>query len=205
MINFKQENLEEYLENGGNEYDAYLVGTNTYMAMSQGFQHAVSRDYPFVHHANMKTKYGDPAKVGTILECTQEGEPTFILMFISLGYNFRPKFQPDYLSYEGVEKCFTTLNALYKGKKFATTMIGCYKADGNGDRDKVLEILNKTCKDIEVTIFEYQQLTDAEIKRKFYDEEIAMKAIDPVKHRQMVTARKAKAQARREKNGHCGY
>ena len=70
------------------EYDSVLIGTNTYCTMSQGIQLKVMLNYHFVFEKNLETKYGDPDKLGTIIECTSEGEPTFCLCFITNGYNF---------------------------------------------------------------------------------------------------------------------
>ena len=89
----KDVNLEEHL----GEYDLILVGTNEYCTMAQGFQRHVMVYYPYAMEANMKTKYGDPAKLGEILECPsdREGEPTFVLLFICHGFNFRPHVIKD--------------------------------------------------------------------------------------------------------------
>ena len=80
------------------EYDIILIGTNIYCTMSQGIQLKVMLNYPYVYEKNLETKYGDMDKMGTILECKSENEPTFCLCFITKGYNFRPDLEKDYLS-----------------------------------------------------------------------------------------------------------
>jgi hypothetical protein len=76
-----------------NEYDVILIGTNLYCTMSQGVQLKVMLNYPYVFNKNLETKYGDKDKLGTIIECTSDNEPTFCLCFITEGYNFRPDKQ----------------------------------------------------------------------------------------------------------------
>ena len=126
-----------------NEYEAVLIGTSTYCTMSQGIQLKVMLDYPYVYNKNLETKYGDPEKLGTILQCEHEKEPKFCLCFIYEG-NFRPDLKKDYLSYESLEKCLSLVNILYKGKRIATTLLGTSRFDGNGDREKVMEIFEDT-------------------------------------------------------------
>ena len=50
-----KENID--LFNEINDYDAIIVGTNTYGMMSQGFQRDVMINYPYVQEKNMSTKY----------------------------------------------------------------------------------------------------------------------------------------------------
>ena len=85
------------LYNHVGEFDVVLVGTNNYHIMSHGIQLNIMLNYPYVYDKNLETKYGDPEKLGTILECKSEGEPTFCLCFIC-GGNFRPDLNKDYLS-----------------------------------------------------------------------------------------------------------
>jgi hypothetical protein len=149
------------LYNHVGEFDVVLVGTNNYCMMSQGIQLNIMLNYPYVYDRNLETKYGDPEKLGTVLECTSEGEPTFCLCFIC-GGNFRPDLQKDYLSYESLEKCLKLVNILYKGKNVATTLLGASRFDGNGDKDKILEIFNSCITDVNLTIYDYYQKSRSE-------------------------------------------
>ena len=162
MINIiKDIDLYDHL----NEYDIILIGTNLYYMMSHGIQLKVMLNYPYVYEENLKTKYADREKLGTILECAKDGEPTFCLCFITEGNNFRPDLQKDYLSYDALEKTLKLVNIQYKGKKIACPFLGTSRFDGNGDRDKVMEIFNKTMTDVNLTIFDYfQKSRDEEIK-----------------------------------------
>ena len=202
MINIiKDVDLFDNLEG----YDAILVGTNTYSVMSQGLQLKVMLNYPYVFEKNLDTKYGDPTKVGTILECKSEEEPTFCLCFITKGYNFRPDILSDYLEYEGLEKCLKLVNVLYKGKKVATPMLGASRFDGNGDKDKILEIFKAIITDVNLTIYDYYQKGRDEELLEILKNESKVKETDRDAYYKMVKERKAEAEKRFQKNGHRRY
>lgn len=183
------------------DYDVILVGTNIYQQMANGVQLAVMLDYPYVYNANLETRYGDPKKLGTILECKQEGEPTFCLCFICKG-NFRPDLCKDFLSYESLEKCLQLVNILYKGKKVATTLLGASRFDGNGDREKVLDIFNRTVTNVDLTVYDYRQKSREEATKEIYFKEQEAKERDYGEYHQMVKERKEMWEERFRKNGH---
>lgn len=83
----KDVDLSEEIE----KYDLLIVTTSTYCTMANGFEREVSLNYPYVREANLNTKYADISKMGTIIECSKENEPTFILSFICKGYPYRKK------------------------------------------------------------------------------------------------------------------
>ena len=149
------------------DYDIILVGTNCYQVMRNGFQYDIAKEFPYVKRMNNQTKYGDPSKVGTIVECG--GTPSITLMYISFGYNFKGN-DNEYLDYDGLERCLKLCGLLYKGKKVATTMLGCTFYDGNGKKDKVLDILERTMKNVQLDVYDYQQESYREIKRREFTE-----------------------------------
>jgi hypothetical protein len=187
------------------EYDAILIGTNLYCTMSQGVQLKVMLNYPYAYNKNLETKYGDKDKLGTVLECKSEGEPTFCLCFITKGYNFRPDLESDYLSYEALEKCLNLVNILYKGKNIACPLLGSSRFDGNGNEEKIYEIFNKTLTDVNVTIFDYFQKSRAEENKEVRERELAVKKVDRKAYYEMVAKRKKEADERYRKNGHRRY
>ena len=187
------------------EYDVVLIGTNTYCTMSQGIQLKVMLNYHYVLEKNLETKYGDPEKLGTVLECSSEGEPTFCLCFITKGYNFRPDLQKDYLSYESLEKCLKLVNILYKGKRVACTLMGESRFDGNGDREKIMEIFNTTITDVDLTIYDYFQKSRDEEMVELLKKETSVKEEDRKAYYEMVAKRKKEAEERFKKNGHRRY
>ena len=145
-------------------YDVILVGTNIYGQLSNGFQRKVRKLYPHVHEANIKTKYGDPAKLGTIVPV--EGTPMFILCYICKGYNFRPDLQKEFLEYDALEKCLKKLNKTLKDKRIASTYLGTSRFDGNGDLNKVISLFEKCCPDLDLTIYTYFQKSYHEEAKK---------------------------------------
>jgi hypothetical protein len=172
--------------------------------MSQGIQLKVMLDYPYVYNKNLETKYADPEKLGTIIECKSDNEPTFCLCFICGSY-FRPDLQKDYLSYESLEKCLRLVNLLYRGKKIATTLLGASRFDGNGDKDKIMEIFNNTIKDVDLTIYDYHQKSRAEEMKEVREKELEVKKRDRAEYYKMVAERKKQADERFKKNGHRRY
>lgn len=201
MINIiKDVDLYEHVD----EYDAVLIGTNTYCTMSQGIQLQVMLNYPYVYDKNLETKYADPEKLGTIIDCKSDGEPTFCLCFIC-GGNFRPDLQKDYLSYESLEKCLRLVNLLYRGKKIAAPLLGASRFDGNGDRDKIMEIFNNAIKDVDLTIYDYHQKSRAEQMKEVREKELEVKKVDREEYYRMVAKRKKEADERFKRNGHRRY
>ena len=202
MINvIKDEDIYNHL----NEYDIILVGTNVYCTMSHGIQLKVMLNYPYVYEKNLETKYGDIDKMGTILECKSENEPTFCLCFITKGYNFRPDLEKDYLSYDALENALKLVNIKYKGKKIACPLLGSSRFDGNGDKDRIYDIFNECLTDVNVTIYDYFQKSRAEEMKEVRDRELAVKKEDRKAYYEMVRKRKEEADERFKKNGHRRY
>ena len=186
------------------KYDVILIGTNIYCSMSQGFQRKVMLNYPYVQEENMKTKYGDSNKLGTVLECEKEGTQKFALLYVCQG-NFRPDLKKDYLSYESLEKCLKIINILYRDKKIASTIIGSSKFDGNGDKGKILKMFEKTIKDVDLTLYDYVQLSRTEELKKTRQAELKLKEIDIDAYYEAVKKRKQEADERFKNNGHARY
>lgn len=193
------------LYNHFDEYDVILIGTNLYCTMSQGIQLKVMLNYPYVYEENLNTKYGDMEKLGTLLECKKENEPTFCLCFVTKGFNFRPDLEKDYLSYEALEKCLRLVNIKYKGKKVACPLLGSSRFDGNGDSGKIYEIFNNSIKDVDLTIYDYFQKSRAEEMKEVRERELKVKEKDRKAYYEMVAKRKKEAEERFKKNGHRRY
>lgn len=69
-----------------------------------------------------------------------------------------PNSRREFIDYDALEHALSTANAEFRGKKVLTTMLGCSKFDGNGDKDKVLEIINRTANNLELDVYDYLQL-----------------------------------------------
>ena len=133
------------------EFDVLLIGTSIYNQMSGGFQSKIKYKFPQVDIENCKTKYADTSKLGTRL--TIYGQPTISLMYIC-GY---PRPNTDTVDYNALERCLLTANAEFKGKKVLITVVGASQFDGNGDRDKCLKLIEKNTKDLNLSVYDYEQ------------------------------------------------
>ena len=187
-----------------NEYDVILIGVDLYYRMANGIQLKVMLNHPHVFDRNLETKYADRDKLGSIIECKKESEPTFCLCFICDG-NFRPDIQPEYVSYDALERCIRLVDKKYKGKKVACPLLGASRFDGNGDRDKCLSILKGNSNNIDLTVYDYYQKSRHEEVTEVYYREQAVKLEDRDKYYGMVKERKRLAEERFKKNGHRRY
>ena len=204
MLTYVEEEIYDHL----GEYDAILVGTNTYCTLSQGgLQFHMKLNHPYVDEANMKTKYGDKAKMGTIVECPPdvEGEPLVVLCYITFGYNFRPDISDDYLSYESLEKCLSIVNRNYGGKRLACPLLGSSRFDGNGDGARIREIFGRHNANIDLTVYDFKQKSRAEMMKEVYDAEQEARKTDKDKYYDMVRERKRLAEERYKRNKHRRY
>lgn len=138
------------------KYDVILIGTNIYNKMSDGFQLKIRKVEPMVLELNMGTKYADNNKLGKRVSL-YDSTPIYSLCFIVKGYNFRPDKESDYLDYNALETCIKTANLEFQGKKVATTLIGSSIFDGNGDRVKILKILEENSDKIDLYVYDYIQ------------------------------------------------
>lgn len=135
------------------EYDTILLTANIYGTMRNGIAFDVKTFYKYVYEDNQATKYGDPDKLGTILESTREGQPTFTLCYIIKYPNARPDLRKDCLEYDALESCLSLVNVLYKGKKVALTHLGCNK-DGHGDKERVEQIINDKLTNVDAYLYD---------------------------------------------------
>ena len=186
------------------EYDVILIGTNIYCNLSQGLQRKVMLNYPFVQDKNMSTKYGDEKKLGTILECKKENSPIFVLMYINRG-NFRPDISKEYLDYEALENSLKLVNILYKNKKIASTVLGNSRFEGYGNKDKILKMMSDFLPDVDLTVYDYEQLSRSEELKKTRERELKIKETDIDAYYEAVKQRKMEADERFKNNGHARY
>lgn len=133
-------------------YDVVLVGTSIYSMLTNGFQSKIASKFPEVDEENTKSPYGDRRKLGTRLT-NYNTKPIVSLLFIC-GY---PHSKRVFLDYEALENCLALSNAEFKGKKVMMTIIGTTRFDGNGDREKVMEIIEKNTNNMDLYIYDYDQ------------------------------------------------
>lgn len=188
-------------------YDVIVLSANIYNTINQGFARDVAINYPYVWDCDLNSKYGDLTKLGTLTECVKEGEPTFVIAYICRGYpRIKEKGQAvDYLSYEHLERCLRLLNIQYKNKKVACPLLGCSRFDGNGNKDKVLEIFNKTITNVNLDVYDFYQKTREEKLKDIYLYEQKIKELDRNAYYALVKKRKEEAEIRFKKNGRVRY
>lgn len=161
-LNFIKDNEPIY---DTDKYEVVLVGVSTHNVLMGNFQPKVANKYPVVEKVYYSTPCGDMRKLGkrVTIDDLGDGKPIVSLMFIC-SY---PSRKGLYLDYDALEKCLTTANAEFKGKRVMTTMLGTTRFDGKGDKDRCLEIIEKCCKDIDLYIYDYEQIsTGEEIERQ---------------------------------------
>lgn len=155
------------LINDVEKFDVILVGTNTYCTMNNGFQGKIRRKYNFVYQMNCKTRYGDINKLGTRIT-TKITKPIFSLCFISKGYNFRPKSNPEFIDYAALENCIKTANVEFSGMRVATTIMGSTEFDGGGNKDKILKILEENSNRMILYVYDYTQYSGKTERAKVF-------------------------------------
>ena len=136
------------------EYDVVLVGVSTHNTLMGNFQGKIGNKYPIVKKTYENTPYGDSRKLGKRITF-DDLKPIISIMFIC-GYPSRKEY---FVDYEALERCLRTANAEFKGKKVMTTIVGSTKFDGKGDRRKCLKMLRDCCKDLDLYVYDYEQIS----------------------------------------------
>lgn len=144
------------------KYDVILIGTSYYCMLTNGFQSKMRIKYPYIEKKNNETNYGDRRKLGTRI--TFYESPIISLLYIC---NY-PHSKRVFIDYKALKQCLETANAEFKGKKVMTTLLGCSRFDGNGDKNTVLNIIKETCTDIDLDVYDYNQLPKRFETHMFY-------------------------------------
>lgn len=110
-----------------------------------------------------KTPYADVRKLGTVIVIN--GSPIFCVGFIHQG-GYRKDLKPDFLNYDALANVLTLVDENFSGKKIATTLVGASQFDGNGDKDKILDIFNGLSKKNEYFIYDYEQRDYREVNNE---------------------------------------
>jgi hypothetical protein len=153
------------------DYDIIIVGTGIHNALGNGFQYDVKINFPFVEEAVKNTPYADKRKLGTVTVINKQ--PMFCIGFIHPG-GFRKDLTPDFLDYKALTEVLTLIDDNFENKRIATTLIGCSQFDGNGDRDKVLEIFSGLSDKNEYFIYDYEQRDYRQVHNEKWAEIISM-------------------------------
>lgn len=133
------------------QYDVIMVGTSYYNLLTQGFQSKMRVKYPQIEDANNSTPYADKRKLGKRI--TIDGMPQITLMYICGYQNSKRVF----LDYEALQQCLISANEEFKGKHVACPILGSSQFDGNGDKERCLDIIKSNTPDLDLTIYDFQQ------------------------------------------------
>jgi hypothetical protein len=148
-------------------YDVIIIGTGIHNALGNGFQHDIKINFPQIEKVVKETPYADVRKLGTVSVVVHKNVHFCIGFIHKGGYT---KHVNDYLDYDSLEKVLELIDSNFKGKKIATTIIGCSKFDGNGDKEKVLSIFQKLSGENEFFIYDYDQRDYREVNNEKWRE-----------------------------------
>ena len=134
-------------------FDVVLVSATIYCMLHGGFGAKIRNRYPIVQEIDDVQPYADQRRLGTRVTIPIKGGPT-----VSLLYCCRyPNRNRVYLDYEALEHALLTAAAEFKGRSIMCPWLGSSQWDGNGDKDKCMEIMEKCLGHLDVTVFDYQQ------------------------------------------------
>lgn len=149
------------------DYDIIIVGTGIHNSLGNGFQHDIKINFPFVEDALKKTPYADKRKLGTVT--VVKSKPLYCLGFIHSG-GYRKDLNPVYLNYEALNDALHLIDNNFKNKRIASSFIGCSQFDGNGDKERVLEIFNSLSGENEYFLYDYEQRDYREVNNEKWAE-----------------------------------
>ena len=136
------------------DYDVVLMGISTHNTLMGNFQGKMNVKYPIIEKVINKTPYGDLRKLGKRITI-DETKPIICLMYICTY----PSRKDNFIDYDALEKCLKAANVEFSGKKVLSTLLGSTKFDGRGDRDKCLSIIEECTKNLDLYVYDYNQIT----------------------------------------------
>lgn len=152
-------------------YDIILLGTGIHNALGNGFQYDVKINFPIVEETVKKTPYADSRKLGTVTVINHK--PIFCVGFIHKG-GYRKDINPVYLDYNALNEVLLLIDDNFENKRIGMPLIGCSQFDGNGDKDKVIELLNNLSDKNEYFIYDYNQRDYREVNNEKWSEITSM-------------------------------
>ena len=161
------------------EYEVVLFPMGVNNAMNNGFAYELSVNAPKVRESENLSNYGDQRKLGTIHE-TVVDNTAFCACYIHNG-GFHKDKNGSFLDYNHLEACLNAVAKKYKGKKIASIVIGCNNSDGNGDKERILELLKHSFTDCNIDVYDFEEIDYktkifkeiAAIHKKLVDKEIS--------------------------------
>lgn len=127
-------------------------GCNAQGVMGSGIAKAIKEKYPECYTA-YSCFMKDSGKLGDVLAYTCPSDNVTILNMIT--QEFYGRDSKRYVSYEAIEKCMTYANRYAKDNGHVSLGLPKIGAGlGGGDWKIISEIIEKTCKDIQVEVYE---------------------------------------------------
>lgn len=155
MVNIIKKSLIENIFS----YENILVGIGTNNSFSGGFAYDIGLNFPRIKRmANDSSNYLDRRLLGTTLMVATSGTPLICLCYVHNG-GYRKGKNGEYLDYDALEGCIEKLSGVFKKGKVASPVIGASKYDGNGDKERILEIYRKYFVDTDIDVYDYEQET----------------------------------------------
>ena len=158
-------------------YDVVLVGTSVFCTLTGGFQSKMRFRYPILMERNDRMPYGDLRRLGTHLTIDCDDVMVSLLYFCT-----SPNKRGHYIDYDALERCLRVADAEFRNKQVVTTVLGASRFDGNGDHDRCLELMKETLTSMDVTVYDYKQISREEERLRQIKFMNSFKFTDPEKY-----------------------
>lgn len=145
------------------KYDVIIVGTGIHNALGNGFQYDIKINFPEVENMVKKTPYADSRKLGSV--SILNIQPIMCVCFIHKG-GYNKYNHNEYIDYESLSNALELIDKHFDNMKIATTLIGCSCFDGNGNKDKVIDIFNHLKGTNDYFIYDYEQRDYREVNNE---------------------------------------
>lgn len=162
----------EQLINNVHDYDVILFGMGINNSMNKGISYEIALNFPKVKISEDATGYGDTRKYGKTHETKVSDNLSFCACYC-YNIGLKKKNNGVYIDYEALEDCLTTVHEIYKGKKIASPIIGQDEFDGNGEKNKIIEIYKRVFGDYtNLTLYDFVQ---CDFRKERYKEAVAIR------------------------------
>lgn len=117
-------------------YEVVLVPMGINNSFNSGFRKDIETNFDGIKEAEGQiTRYGDKGKYGTISNVNIDGI-TFVFCYMDKG-GYRGG---DSVDYNALDSCLRLVSKRYAGRKIAAPLMGYGRFDGNGDKERILQI-----------------------------------------------------------------
>lgn len=137
-------------------YDVILVPMSLNNSMSKGFKYEIGLHFPYVKEQQQYSPYGDKRKYGTINPIESDGIIFCLCYMYGTLYNIKSG-KKDTVNYVALTHCLEEIKRKYANKRIASVVMGDSLYDGNGDKSKIISIFDSVFKDVDITLYDYEQ------------------------------------------------